>query len=87
MLWEERADTLHPGTTSAFLEEYRAHGIRIHQRHLGEQVGFFTTDVGVQWSSPAVAPANANKRCSIRSGTKQAYEIMLLRELNTRVSQ
>ncbi len=87
MVWEERTYVLHPGTRPAFLKEYRAHGMRAHQCHLGEQVGFFTTDVGVQWSSPAVAPANANKRCSIRSGTKQAYEIMLLRELNTRVSQ
>ena len=47
MVYEERTYTLHPGTVPAFLREYQEHGMRTHQHHLGEQVGFFTTDVGV----------------------------------------
>jgi hypothetical protein len=47
MVYEERTYTLHPGTTPAFLREYQEHGMRVHQRYLGEQVGFFTTDVGI----------------------------------------
>jgi hypothetical protein len=47
MVYEERIYTLHPGTTPVFLKEYQEHGMGAHHRHLGEQVGFFTTDVGV----------------------------------------
>jgi hypothetical protein len=47
MIYEERTYTLRPGATPAFLSAYKAHGIAAHRRHLGEQVAFFTTDVGI----------------------------------------
>ena len=47
MVYEERTYTLHPGPATAFLKEYQEHGMRTHHRHLGEQAGVFTTDVGV----------------------------------------
>jgi hypothetical protein len=47
MIYEERTYTLYPGTVPAFLDAYEKRGMRIHRRHLGEQIAFFTTDVGV----------------------------------------
>ena len=47
MIYEERTYTLYPGAIPAFLDAYEKRGMSIHRRHLGEQVGFFTTDVGV----------------------------------------
>jgi hypothetical protein len=47
MLYEERTYTLYPGTVPAFLSVYEHRGLEIHRRHLGSQVGFFVTEVGV----------------------------------------
>lgn len=46
MIYEERTYTLYPGTVPAFLDAYERSGMHIHQRYLGEQVAFFTTDTG-----------------------------------------
>jgi hypothetical protein len=46
MIYEERTYTLYPGSTPEFLDVYERRGMHIHRRHLGEQVGFFTTDTG-----------------------------------------
>jgi hypothetical protein len=46
MIYEERTYTLYPGSVPAFLDVYEQRGMQIHQRHLGEQVAFFVTDVG-----------------------------------------
>ena len=46
MIYEERTYTLYPGSVPAFLDVYEQSGMHIHQRHLGEQIAFFTTDVG-----------------------------------------
>jgi hypothetical protein len=47
MLYEERTYTLYPGTVPAFLSVYELRGVEIHRRHLGAQVGFFVTEVGI----------------------------------------
>ncbi len=46
MILEERDYRLVPGATAAFLEAYETLGLPIQRRHLGEPVGFFTTDIG-----------------------------------------
>lgn len=46
MILEERDYRLVPGATAAFLKAYETLGLPVQRRHLGEPVGFFTTDIG-----------------------------------------
>lgn len=46
MILEERDYRLVPGMTGAFLTAYETMGLPIQRKHLGEPVGFFTTDIG-----------------------------------------
>ena len=43
---EERNYTFRPGTLGRFLELYEAEGLEIHRGHLGELVGYFTSETG-----------------------------------------
>ena len=52
MVYEERTYTLHPGTVPSVSERVSgARDAHTHQHHLGEHVGFFTTDFGssISW--------------------------------------
>lgn len=46
MILEERDYRLVPGMTGAFMQAYETLGLPVQRRHLGEPVGFFTTDIG-----------------------------------------
>jgi hypothetical protein len=46
MILEERDYRLAFGATAAFLKAYETLGLPVQRKHLGEPVGFFTTDVG-----------------------------------------
>lgn len=46
MILEERDYRLVQGMTGAFLHAYETLGLPVQRRHLGEPVGFFTTDIG-----------------------------------------
>jgi hypothetical protein len=48
MIVDLRTYTMVPGRLGAYLALYRAEGFPIHKRHLGEPIGVFTTEVGVQ---------------------------------------
>ncbi len=46
MILEERDYRLLPGKLGAFTEAYERLGLPVQRRHLGEPVGFFSTDIG-----------------------------------------
>ena len=46
MIVEERIYTLQPGKVPAYLATYAAEGIRIQTGHLGNMVGYYSTDIG-----------------------------------------
>ena len=46
MFLEERIYTFKPGTLPEFLALYEKEGFAIHTKHLGQPVGYFTTDIG-----------------------------------------
>lgn len=46
MILEERDYRLVPGALGAFMEAYETFGLPVQRRHLGEPVGFFSTDIG-----------------------------------------
>lgn len=46
MILEERDYRLVPGKLGAFMAAYETLGLPVQRRHLGEPVGFFSTDIG-----------------------------------------
>lgn len=46
MIIDHRTYTFRPGTVSKWLNKYENEGLPIQQRHLGEFLGLFTTEVG-----------------------------------------
>lgn len=46
MIVEERNYTLAPGRLGAFLQLFEAEGLALQRAHLGELVGYFTTETG-----------------------------------------
>lgn len=48
MIVEERIYTLHPGTVPEYLSAYAEHGFEIQKGHLGNLVGYFSTEFGPQ---------------------------------------
>lgn len=46
MILEERDYRMVQGKTGEFLSAYERLGLPIQRKHLGEPVGFFTTDIG-----------------------------------------
>ena len=46
MILEERIYTFKPGALPEFLALYEKEGFATHTKHLGQPVGYFTTDIG-----------------------------------------
>ena len=46
MIVEQRTYTLHPGKLQEMLEIYQAEGMETHRRILGNQLGYFYTEIG-----------------------------------------
>ncbi len=46
MIVDHRTYTFHPTTMPAWLELYESLGLPVQQRHLGQLIGFFITEIG-----------------------------------------
>jgi hypothetical protein len=46
MIVEERIYTLYPGKVSEMVKLYGEEGLALQQRHLGEFIGYFSTETG-----------------------------------------
>ncbi|MBL26008.1 MAG: NIPSNAP family protein [Rhodospirillaceae bacterium] len=46
MIVEQRTYTLHPGKLQEMLDVYTAEGMETHRRILGNQLGYFYTEIG-----------------------------------------
>lgn len=46
MIVEQRTYTLHPGKLQEMLDVYTAEGMESHRRVLGNQLGYFYTEIG-----------------------------------------
>lgn len=46
MIVEERTYTLQAGKTSSYLAEYAKRGMEPQREHLGDLIGYFTTEIG-----------------------------------------
>lgn len=46
MIIDHRTYDFHPGKLNAWLELYEQYALPVQKRHLGQLVGFFTTEVG-----------------------------------------
>ncbi|MDP6346299.1 MAG: NIPSNAP family protein [Alphaproteobacteria bacterium] len=46
MIIDHRTYDFHPGKMAPWIETYRDYGLPVQKRHLGQLVGFFTTEVG-----------------------------------------
>jgi hypothetical protein len=46
MIVEERIYTLHPGTAPDYLAAYEREGFAVQKGHLGNLVGYFSTEIG-----------------------------------------
>lgn len=47
MILDERTYAIHPPDVKSYLQIYEAEGMALQVSHLGDLVGWFTTDVGV----------------------------------------
>jgi hypothetical protein len=47
MILDERSYAIHPAHLREYLEIYEAEGMALQVSHLGDLVGWFTTDIGV----------------------------------------
>jgi hypothetical protein len=47
MILDERSYAIHPAHVREYLEIYEAEGMALQVSHLGDLVGWFTTDIGV----------------------------------------
>jgi hypothetical protein len=85
MIYEERTYTLRPATVSQFIDAYEADGMAAHRRHLGDQIGFFVTDVGtlnqiVQiWSFADMSDRDRRRKALYEDPEWQAFTPVLTR--------
>ena len=46
MIYDFRTYTLHPGKTQEYLEIYEREALPVQREHLGQLVGYFTSEIG-----------------------------------------
>jgi hypothetical protein len=79
MIIDERTYTLVPNKVPEFLALYQREGYPVQTRHLGEPVGFFTTDIGTLnqiihlWGYKDYADRQARRAGMVADPEWQAY--------------
>ncbi len=79
MILEERDYRLVPGMLGTFMQTYETLGLPVQLRHLGQPVGFFTTDIGElnhvvsMWSYEDYADRSARRERMLADPDWPAY--------------
>lgn len=79
MIVDIRTYTAFPGKLPAWLKLYEAEGFPIQKKHLGDPIGFFTSEVGVQnqvvhiWGYESLADREKRRGAMQADPAWQAY--------------
>ncbi len=79
MIVDHRTYTFHPLKMLAWLELYENHGLPVQQRHLGQLIGFFVTEIGTLnqvihlWSFESLEDRSARRAAMAKDPDWQAF--------------
>jgi hypothetical protein len=79
MIVEQRIYTLHPGKAPAYLKNYQQNGYAVQKEHLGNLVGYYSTEIGPQnqiihmWAYEDLADRERRRKALAADPRWQAY--------------
>jgi hypothetical protein len=79
MIFDHRTYELQPGRLREFLALYEKEGLPVQKRHLGNLVGFFTTEIGKVneivhiWGCEDLADRTRRRAAMMSDPARQAY--------------